>query len=140
METTVLGPGTLSFWWKVSSQANLDILSFSLNDTVLTNISGEVNWQQRTYDLPAGDQVLRWTYSKDAVGTNGQDTAWVDQVRFGPMPPLITNQPASRTVDASSSVGFTVGSRGPPPSATNGVTITPRCPTAIPCAGQTPQC
>ena len=84
LQTSVSGPGTLSFWWKVSSETNFDWLEFYLNGVLQTNrISGEVNWQQQFVALPAGAQTLRWRYSKDpyccAVGS---DAAWLDQVDF----------------------------------------------------------
>src|SRR5262249_47259671 len=44
--TTVTGPATLGFWCKVSSQANSDYLSFSINGTNQFTLSGEVDWEQ----------------------------------------------------------------------------------------------
>ncbi len=77
------GPGTLSFWWKVSSEENYDFLEFYV-DGVLQNgrISGEVNWTQQTYSLAAGQHTLSWRYVKDQSASAGQDRAWVDQVSF----------------------------------------------------------
>src|SRR6185503_9232079 len=56
LQTGVNGPGTLSFWWKVSSETNYDALRFYVNGVELARISGEVDWQQRTVTLPAGVQ------------------------------------------------------------------------------------
>jgi hypothetical protein len=86
LQTTVTaGPGTLTFWWKVSSELAYDYLEFYLDD-VLQNgrISGEVDWTQQTYNLTAGSHTLRWRYSKDQAVSAGQDRAWVDQVAFVP--------------------------------------------------------
>jgi len=82
METSVTGPGTLSFWWMVSSQANADYLRFSIDGTQQTQISGSVSWQQKTYNIAAGTHTLRWTYIKNWYGSSGSDAAWVDQVQF----------------------------------------------------------
>src|SRR6185295_3958860 len=41
--------------------------------------------------------------------------AWVDEVFFGPIAPMITNQPVGRAVDAGSTVNLSVGIRGTPP-------------------------
>jgi hypothetical protein len=49
----VLGPGTISFWWKVSSETNLDMLKF-FGPEGEVRISGEVDWQFRSYKLPPG--------------------------------------------------------------------------------------
>ncbi len=83
LETTVSGPGILTFWWKVSSEANYDWLEFYVNGVVQTNrISGVVDWQEQRVELPPGILTLRWRYSKDPSGGVGFDTAWLDQVSF----------------------------------------------------------
>ena len=38
------GPGTLSFWWKVSSELDSDRLRFYLDGTEQWRISGETDW------------------------------------------------------------------------------------------------
>jgi hypothetical protein len=84
LETTVTGPGTLQFWWKVSSEAAFDFLEFYIDGVLQSGrISGEVNWQQRTFTLPAGTHTLRWRYFKDESASAGQDSGWVDEVIFG---------------------------------------------------------
>jgi subtilisin family serine protease len=85
METTVTGPGTLMFWWKVSSESGYDYLHFSVNGVEQTTISGEVDWQQQHSWLNVGTNTLRWTYSKDYSVSAGQDAGWVDQVSFVPV-------------------------------------------------------
>jgi uncharacterized delta-60 repeat protein len=82
METTVTGPGPLSFWWKVSSESGYDNLEFYINGVRQTYISGEVGWQVQNYSLGTGTQVLRWRYVKDHSVSSGQDRGWVDQVSF----------------------------------------------------------
>lgn len=85
IETTVTGPGTLSFHWKVSSEANYDFLEFRINGTLQSGrISGEVDWQERVFELPEGVQVLRWIYHKDFTVTHGDDRGWLDQVSWTP--------------------------------------------------------
>jgi len=85
METTVRGPGQLSFWWKTSCESGYDFLELSANGVPQTGrISGEVDWQQLRYIIPAGNFVLRWTYTKDGSVDEGKDAGWVDQVSFVP--------------------------------------------------------
>ena len=95
METMVNGPGTLSFWWKVSSETNADVLTFAVNGVVQQTISGEVDWQKFTLDLPAGAQFLDWNYAKNGSGSAGADRGWVDQLTFVPPGAVIipTNTP-----------------------------------------------
>jgi subtilisin family serine protease len=89
METTITGPGMLTFWCKVSSETSYDILSFSINGEEKAALSGEVAWQQQTYWLGTETNTLRWTYSKDYIGSAGQDIAWVDEIAFTPFAPAI---------------------------------------------------
>jgi hypothetical protein len=80
VETTVPGPGPVSFWWKVSSESGHDSMEFYINGLRQTGISGEVDWQVQNYTLGAGPQVLHWRYLKDGSASGGQDRGWVDQV------------------------------------------------------------
>ncbi|MCW5551990.1 MAG: hypothetical protein KIS67_07460 [Verrucomicrobiae bacterium] len=80
LETVAPGPGTLTFRWKVSSEARYDYLRFAINETEQARISGEVNWQQKTYPLEPGMHTLRWAYTKDYLVSGGQDAGWLDDV------------------------------------------------------------
>src|SRR6266487_4316058 len=60
LHTYVTGPGTVSFWWKVSSETNIDAFRFYVGGEVLAQISGSVDWEQRTFAVPAGAQELKW--------------------------------------------------------------------------------
>ncbi|CAA0088254.1 Uncharacterised protein [Halioglobus japonicus] len=87
VSTAVTGPGSLSFWWKVSSETGADYLSFyrdELQHPAASPISGESGWQLRTIPIPTGVHTLRWTYSKNASVAGGADTAWLDGVVFTP--------------------------------------------------------
>lgn len=94
LDATLVGPGTLSFWWKVSSETNWDFLIFSVNGVQKAYISGEVDWKQQTFDLPAGHQALHWTYIKDDSISRGLDAAWLDQVSYDG-PPILSISPLS---------------------------------------------
>lgn len=111
VETTVTGPGTLSFWWKVSSEPTFDQLAFTINGAPSGSIDGTVDWQQQTRTIPAGSQTLRWSYNKDVFGIGGLDKAWLDEVVFTPGgvsgPDIVVESPVNRNlVDNSSSVDF----------------------------------
>ena len=80
---TVTGPGRLTFWWKVSSEATHDYLEFYINGVLQSGrISGEVDWQEIAFDLAGGSKVLRWRYFKDGAANAGQDRGWVDELQF----------------------------------------------------------
>jgi len=86
VETTVIGPGTVTFWWKVSSESGYDFLSFLTDGLTLDAISGEQPWQKRTNFISAGFHTLRWKYSKDSSVATGGDQGWIDQITFTPRP------------------------------------------------------
>ena len=71
LETKVSGPGTLNFYWKVSSEAYRDLLKFYLDTAMVGKISGEVDWQLLRLTIPAGQHTLRWEYKKDANSKRG---------------------------------------------------------------------
>jgi len=78
---------TLKFYWKVSSQANHDYLEFYIDDVRQDRISGNVDWQQKSYAISSGIHILKWCYTKDGSGSSGEDTGWVDFVQWtGPSP------------------------------------------------------
>jgi len=93
LRATVTGPGTLTFYWKVSSESNYDFLRFYIGDVEQTQISGSVDWQQKTYSLTSGTHTLQWKYAKDSSRSSGSDCGWLDKVEFTststPSSPLI---------------------------------------------------
>ncbi|MEI6176223.1 MAG: S8 family serine peptidase [Verrucomicrobiota bacterium] len=113
METTVTGPGTLTFWWKVSSETTYDVLELYLNGIAQTGsnakISGEVDWVQKTLTIPSGSQTVKWTYKKDSSNAVGFDTAWVDEVVYTPTsaPEIAVEQPVGTDLtDGSATINF----------------------------------
>ena len=83
MQATVQGPGTLSFFWSVSSEPGFDSLEFWVNGVRQSgSISGSVGWAQRSFTLASGTQTLRWTYRKDSSVSAGSDAGFVDRVAF----------------------------------------------------------
>jgi hypothetical protein len=74
----------MSFYWKVSSEANYDFLEFYIDGTIQDRISGNVNWVQKSYVLTAGMHTLQWKYIKDRATIAGSDAGWVDRVEFVP--------------------------------------------------------
>ena len=82
LRTTVTGPGTVSFYWKVSSEANFDFLTFSIDGVPKDRISGEKDWQKKSFLVPAGRHILEWRYAKDGSQSVGLDCGWLDAVYY----------------------------------------------------------
>jgi alpha-tubulin suppressor-like RCC1 family protein len=115
LQTTVNGPGTLTFWWSNPSLVNR--LSFYVNGASLTYIiSYGSTWLQQTYYLGEGSQTLKWVYS---VAYPPADTyhSYVDQVSYttGATAPLITAQPTGQSQVPGLNATFTVETGGTPP-------------------------
>jgi hypothetical protein len=83
MQTTGYGAGTVSFEWTVSSEEDSDYLRFYIDDVLQDAISGEVDWQQKQYNVSGdGAHVFRWQYSKNYTGEAGSDCGWVDSFQW----------------------------------------------------------
>lgn len=117
METTVGGPGTLTFWWRVSSESGYDYLQFLVNGALIQQMSGIGSWTWVSNRIASGTQTLRWRYMKDSSVNTGEDKGWVDQVSFvadSPCPRIVS-QPVSVAVGPGGTAVFTVGVEGASP-------------------------
>lgn len=72
--------GSLSFWYYVSSEANGDYFNFYIDDAQMLHVSGSTAWIQYSTTLGAGQHVVKWEYVKNATGSAGNDSVWVDFV------------------------------------------------------------
>ncbi|MCK9450252.1 MAG: T9SS type A sorting domain-containing protein [Bacteroidales bacterium] len=73
---------SLSFYYKVSSEANYDFLRFKVNDESLLNVSGEKDWTKAGFLMSEGPKNFSWSYEKDYSVSNGSDCAWLDYIVF----------------------------------------------------------
>lgn len=74
--------GTGSFDFKVSSEADFDVLSFSMDTNLVAQWSGEIGWANYSFPLTAGTHTLEWTYTKDPTISLGMDAAFLDDVNL----------------------------------------------------------
>ncbi len=115
---TVVGPGQVSFWWKVSSEFGYDFLDLYVDNEFADGISGEWGWEEILYNLPAGTHTLTWVYSKDEDVSDGADAAWLDNVSFVSFNtelPVIVRHPVQQSGLEGESVTFEVEAAGSPP-------------------------
>jgi hypothetical protein len=96
IQTTIIDPGTLKFWWKVSAGpfngVSCDVLTTPASGRPLVDpahiwFSGEWDWELRTVPLANRTNVVRWTYTKSSTRVAGQDAAWLDAVVLEPTAP-----------------------------------------------------
>jgi len=104
--TTVTGPGTLTFWWRVSSEEGYDFLSYYFDNLQIPvqRLSGESGWLQVTQAVAAGTHTLRWIYSKDVTVSAGRDAGWLDQVTFTSELPKIVRHPFNKVATLGDTV------------------------------------
>ena len=108
MSTVVTNAGTISFWWKVSSEPVYDTLSFSVDGVERARISGTSDeWRHLSFSVGAGTHTFAWSYGKDGENNAGQDAGWVDQIVWRPLQvpgaPGVVN-----ATDGSSAAGIDV--------------------------------
>ncbi|CAN2044392.1 exported hypothetical protein [Candidatus Magnetomoraceae bacterium gMMP-1] len=74
--------GTMSFYYKVSSEDDADFLTFGLDGKDMDSWSGEVAWTYQSYSISSGLHFFRWEYKKNSTQSNGSDACWIDRVKF----------------------------------------------------------
>ena len=84
IELEFLGDGELSFARKVSSEDGWDYLRFYIDGNMEAEWSGELDWEEETFDLTTGFHTLTWSYEKDNIISSGADAAWVDDIVLPP--------------------------------------------------------
>ena len=89
MGVEINGPITVSFDWKVSSQAGKDFLRVTVYDNnfsptnMTQRISGEQDWARTELAIPNGIYFLIWDYTKNGSASTGADSGWIDHVVIG---------------------------------------------------------
>lgn len=82
IETTVTGPGVISFDWRVASPSSSDQVEFRINNVFQERLSGDVVWQRKAYSLASGMHTLRWRYRKGSSYLTTDDVAQLSGVKF----------------------------------------------------------
>jgi Zn-dependent metalloprotease len=77
---------TMSFKYRVSSEAGYDFFSFYIDGEQVCLVaglcerSGNVNWTTWSGSLSAGTHTFTWVYEKDFIVSSGSDRAWIDDI------------------------------------------------------------
>jgi len=85
----------ISFYRKVSCEDdpnndNYDWLGFFIDDIEIERWDGEVAWSEVSYPIAAGQHTLKWVYSKDYNVVGGSDAAWIDNIVFPAIAPVVS--------------------------------------------------
>ena len=82
LETTVTGPGRLSFAWKIAANRS-DYARFYVDGEKLTEITRSAGWATvGPIEIDAGEHVLRWTFER---GSGAGGAGFLDDVRWTPL-------------------------------------------------------
>lgn len=71
---------TVSFDYRVSSEAGYDYLDFYVDGTRQLHVSGDSGWLGASYTLDPGEHILKWLYIKDGSVGSGLDAAFIDDL------------------------------------------------------------
>lgn len=74
--------GNITFYRKVSSESRYDYLKFYIDGAEQDKWSGEEYWAEVSLPVTEGRRTFEWTYSKDGSASEGEDTAWIDDIVF----------------------------------------------------------
>ena len=76
--------GEISFFRRVSSEANYDFLVFYIDEVEQDRWSGDYGWRGFSYPTTAGWHNYKWVYIKDHSVNGGSDAAWIDYITLPP--------------------------------------------------------
>jgi len=120
IQLAVSGAGTMTFWTKVSCEADdpgyygFDHLAVFADkvEKMDFRMDGVSNWVQRTVTFTtAGAHTVKITYEKDESDSGGEDCAWLDGVVWtpsaAPVGPSVEDDPGA-TVIGDASAGYVI--------------------------------
>ncbi|MFP4060385.1 MAG: C25 family cysteine peptidase [Bacteroidales bacterium] len=80
----VTDTGMISFQFKNSSEKYYDYFKFYIDDLMVFDTSGFVDWQQVMFRVSPGHRRFTWEYIKDGNTSSGLDAVWIDNIVFPP--------------------------------------------------------
>ena len=102
LDVETLADDSVSFWYKVSSEAH-DWLYFFIDGRRVGYWSGNSGWQRYVRLLSAGSHRLEWVYQKDVSQSEREDCAYIDNVR---LPLAVWQQPYGTSEHDSNLTGI----------------------------------
>jgi len=120
LATTVIGPGTLTFWAQSAQFGDYFVLATGLINTNNSQIifldHFPQQWFQTTVYIGTGTQGLDWEFRASPFGGT-PDVAWLDQVSYvaGGTPPISVSITTNQTVPTGANVNLAVLALGTPP-------------------------
>lgn len=100
-ETSINGPFSLSYWWKLENEQLQDKVELAINGTPVALYDGNGDWAMAEYEtLQVGSHDVRWTFTPDPSTDKDYNTfGWVDELNIEYVPSIVTS-PQDIAVDA----------------------------------------
>ncbi len=80
IELNALHPDSLSFFIKTSTEKGYDFVEFYIDDELVEDWSGRIDWTFVNYYLSEGFHKFRWIYSRDYSMGSGNNCVWLDNI------------------------------------------------------------
>ncbi len=74
--------GVMSFYGKISSEANWDYGYFYIDGVEQGSYTGTSAWVEHTFDITPGTHTFKWSYEKDASVNGNDDCFYIDNIVF----------------------------------------------------------
>jgi hypothetical protein len=86
---------SISFFRNVSCEDDpynddYDWLGFYIDDVEVARWDGETGWARVAYPVSAGEHSFKWVFNKDYSVAAGADAAWVDNIIFPAIAPVVS--------------------------------------------------
>ena len=102
--------GEMSFFGKISSEANWDYGNFYIDNVQMGSYTGAGEWGEKVFDITAGTHTFKWSYIKDGSVNSNDDCFYVDNIRFYRVPePIQPGWHTYATSEFNNAVGSNVG-------------------------------
>ncbi len=94
IETTVIGPGTMTFQWKLSTGGTRSGIDLLIDGDYEDGLDSDADWTEYELAVESGIHVIRWEFWNQDAATGGM--GWLDQVSWnGAVPTATSTTPAS---------------------------------------------
>lgn len=85
LEYYLFDDNNISFYIQVSSENNKDYLSFYIDNTLVSQWSNLILFEEpSSFLVPKGYHKLKWVYYKNETNSTGLDAAWLDHILLPP--------------------------------------------------------
>ncbi|MCQ2308622.1 MAG: C25 family cysteine peptidase [Bacteroidales bacterium] len=74
--------GTISFFFKTSTELRKDFLVFYIDNQIQERWSGENDWTFAEFEVKSGNHILEWRYDTSPSGLSEINACWIDDITF----------------------------------------------------------